>query len=484
MMKLVPTAQKVAKSIREYALSLVRCDPEDALLVAKSYGSFLWANHTGILSDVDFENKISDNFTYLLNGCKSTGEFKTLHLMTNALTSGGHTGVVIRLLNHSVGDGLVVLDDLPQIVTNRLPDKLTKLSRIRKSSGVGTIAEIIKIGCQYKTLILHIHPDDIYSSIAAILLDKLGVNIFLYNHADHAFSFGYSTAQKVFEISKYGWAKGLSRGIVGRQSFVGIPIDLCKASENNDKKRIRNVLMAGSAEKFIPWNDFSVPKFINRIYKEDTYKNHLNITICGSSGKEKFWKELDSSVRDNIFFTGRIAYSEYIERLYKSDCYIDSFPMANGTSFTESVMRGIPSFGLCLYSGYSCADILRSPSLDDLIEVMRGYNASMSDFHRRILDVRERVVVEQSPEICATRLRASIVDNLKIPLLDSLSAIKCNENFIESHWESQAKINIPLSLFSNIKINHKLEILRITLESYPFAAINSASILEKFQFKK
>lgn len=482
-MKLLPTAQKVAKSIREYALSIVRCDPEDALLIAKGYGSFLWANHVGILSDVEFENKISENFTYLLNGRKCSGEFDTLHLMTNALTSGGHTGVVIRLLNHSIGDGLAVLDDLPQLVINRLPGKITKLSRIRKSSGIGTISEIIKIGCQYKTLILHIHPDDIYSSIAAILLSKLGVNVCMYNHSDHSFSFGYSAAQKVFEISKYGWGKGLNRSIVGKQSFVGIPIDLCKVSEKNNKKQISNILMAGSAEKFIPWNDFSVPQFINRIFNEETYKNRLNITICGPSGNEKFWKELDKSVINKVIFTGRIAYSEYLERLSKSDCYIDSFPMANGTSFTESVMLGIPSFGLSLYSGYSCSDILRSPSLDDLVEAMGSYNSCMSDFHRSILDIRERVIIEQSPEICAARLRSSIVDDLQIPLLDSLSSMKCIENFIESHWESKAKIIIPLSMLRNIKINHKYEMVKILFGCYPFASINVTSVLEKLAMK-
>lgn len=483
-MELLPTAQKVAKSIREYALSIVRYDPEDALLVAKGYGSFLWANHVGILSDVEFENKISENFTYLLNGRKCSGEFDTLHLMTNAHTSGGHTGVVIRLLAHSVGDGLAVIDDLPQLVINRLPDNLTKFSMIRKSSGVGTISEIIKIGCNYKTLILHIHPDDIYSSIAAILLNKLGVNVCLYNHADHAFSFGYSAAQKVFEISKYGWMKGLDRGIGGKQSFVGVPIDLCKVSEPNNSKRLNSIFMAGSADKFIPWNDYSVPKFINRIFKEKVYGDNLAITICGPNGNEKFWKELDKNVKNKVFFTGRVVYKEYLERLSNSDCYIDSFPMANGTSFAESVMFGIPSFGLSLYSGYSCSDILRSPSLDDLVEVIGNYSSIMSDFYHSVLDVREQLILEQSPEICAARLRSSIVDDLQIPLLDSLSSMICIENFIESHWESKAKITIPLSMLLKIKINHKLEMIKILFGCYPFASTNLTSVLEKLAMKK
>jgi hypothetical protein len=478
-MKLLPTAQKVAKNIREYAISLLESDPEDALFVAKGYGSFLWANHIGILSDIEFEDIFSDNFTYLIKEKKTSKEFEVLHLMTSAFTSGGHTGVVVKLLVNSDRDGLAVIDDLPQLVVNRLPNKIVKFSNFRRRSGVETISEIIEIGSRYKTLVLHIHPDDIYSAIAANLLNKLGVNVFLYNHADHAFSFGFSAVQKVFEISKYGWQMGSRRKITGRQSFVGIPIDLTKITKKTNIKQINSIFLAGSADKFIPWNEFSVPTLINKVFEEKICNKHLSVTICGPNGSESFWKEIDSSVRDNISFTGRIDYSQYLEKLSNCDCYIDSFPIANGTTFPEAVMLGIPSFGLSMYAGYSCADILRSPSLEHLLEVLEMYNSNMSQYYSRVLEVREQIILEQSPEVCALRMRGVIAGGLQIPLLDSLSSMFCIENFIESHWESKGKINIPLSLLRNIKVGHKLDILRIILAGYSFISTDFSAVRNK-----
>ena len=484
-MSQIESAQKVANNLKNFSLNLAETDIEAALSVASIYGKFLSANYIGILADSEFELQLGEYFSSLLNDRVKQINSDTLHLMTTGYSIGGHTRVVERFLKAGAGDGLLVLDRLPKDVLNKIPKHILVFNGIRKPCGVATISEIVAIGLKFNNIILHIHPDDIYSAIAAILLAKLGVKVFMYNHADHLFSFGYAAAEKVFEISKYGWIRGATRNIEHKQSFVGIPIPILDLKQNNSgKKEVTQIFMAGHYNKFVPWGEYSVPEFINQFYRGNIVQDRVKFIICGPTGKEKYWRTLEKNIRQNVDFLGPQPHKKYMELLETSDCYVDSFPQGNGTGFLESVMLGIPSFGLGLMAGYSYAEILKSNTVPDLITALSSHIKNKNAIDDRLQRVREKVINEQSINCCVDRLRISMEDNQYIPLPEDLRSMRCMDNFYEQFWPSQGDIYIEFvfrRLFRlKISTKQKIYLLKCTINSWPYAYRSFFSALYLF----
>lgn len=478
-MNLIESAKKVANNLKNYSFELAGTDIEAALLVAEKYGKFLWFNHVGILADSEFEIKLAEYFAGLLKGKVIQGVGDTLHLMTAGYASGGHTRVVERFLKGGAGDGLATLDTLPKEVLNQIPKHVKVFNGIRKQTGVATISEILGVGLNFKKVILHIHPDDIFSAIAAILLEKLGVKVFMYNHADHAFSFGYGAAEKIFEISKCGWIQGHKRGIEHKQSFIGIPIPSFDLRQcNTEKNKSIHIFMAGSAAKFTPWGKFSVPEFINQIHKNGLDQAGVKFTICGPNGHEKFWHSLDKNVRQNVEFLGVQQHTEYMRLLSISDCYVDSFPQANGTGFAESVMRGIPSFGLDLMAGYSYADVLRSHSMVDLVNDLANHIENRNALCDSLLEVRGKIIREQSIKSCVDRLLVSMEERQSIPLPNELMSMKCMPDFYERFWESEGVIYIDFELLSKLSAKQKPNLFKCWVDALPYAYNSLEELVE------
>ena len=469
-MSLIESAKRVANSLKYFSLELADTDIEAALLVAEGYGRFLSANYIGVLADSEFEFRLAEYFSELLNGRIYQGDGDTLHLMTTAYSSGGHTRVVERFLKGGVGDGLAILDTLPVEVFNQLPKHVKVFNGIRKRSGVATISEILSIGLKFKKVILHIHPDDIYSATAAILLANLGVKVFMYNHADHQFSFGYAAAKKVFEISKYGWIRGTIRGIEHKQTYVGIPIPSFELRKiNHQKNKSIQIFMAGNDTKFAPWGKYSVPEFINKFYNDRLARDEVGFTICGPTGQEKYWKKLNKHVRHRVEFLGVLPHKKYMELLSNTDCYIDSFPIGNGTGFVESVMLGIPSFGLGLVTGYSYAEVLKSNSVEDLVYDLSNYLDNSNATKNKLLEVRDKVIHEQSIKSCINRLIISMEEKQAIMLPKDLMSMMCMADFHERFWESRGQINIDFGLLSKLSKEQKLNLVKCWLNAWPYA---------------
>ena len=138
-------AQKVANNLKNFSLNLSKTDIDAALMVASIYGKFLSANYIGILADSEFELKFAEYFSGLLNGKAKQATSDTLHLMTTGYSIGGHTRVVERFLTAGAGDGLAILDRLPEDVLNKIPKHILVFNGIRKPSAAATISEIVAI---------------------------------------------------------------------------------------------------------------------------------------------------------------------------------------------------------------------------------------------------------------------------------------------------------------------------------------------------
>lgn len=470
-MNIVDAARKTAANIRAYSLELARSDIESALVVADSYGSFLSSNHIGMFADIEFEEHFSSYLSFLIEGQTKNVKLEVLHLMTTPYAYGGHTRVVEKFLCKGFGDGFAALDKLPNQVLERIPNNVIIYESIRQNSGIDTIRKILEIGLEFKFVILHIHQNDIYSAVAASLLAKLGVTIYFYNHADHCFSFGYFAAEKVLEISKYGWLIGVSRGITKKQSFVGIPIQLHNpVKESILDKQMLNGLLAGSSGKFRPFGDYSVPIFLNKFFENEYNSKKIKFYICGPTGKEAYWRVLDKNAISNIIFLGQLNYNEYTKLMSNSDFYLDSFPYVNATGFVEAVMLGIPSFGVNLFAGYSSADILRSRSVCELIQHLQSFFLDQKKYNQLMLDVRDSVICNQSIDACIDRVRVLMQGGDNISLLPCLGNMECVENFFEKSWKSDNRIILPVRMLSNLTFFQILKFMSSWVDIWPYTS--------------
>jgi glycosyltransferase involved in cell wall biosynthesis len=489
-LRIAEAARKTASKIRAYALELSDLEIESALLIANCYGEFLRLNHIGLFADIEFEEYFIRHLFFLVEGQTTKTEFDTLHLMTTPLIYGGHTRVVERLLNGGLGDGLATLDKLPKHVSDKIPSYVQVYDCLRQHTGIATIQKILEIGSKFKFVILHIHPDDIYSAIAAGLLAKLGVKIFFYNHSDHSFSFGYFSAEKVLEISKNGWRKGALRGIEYKQTFVGIPIPIFKLQNksNIDAQQTRG-FFAGSSGKFYPWGVYSAPEFLNKFFQSEDNSEKVKIYICGPTGREKYWRNLNKNVLDNVEFLGQLPHHEYVNLLALSDFYLDSFPQGNGTGFVEPVMLGLPSFGMDLLAGCSPADVLKAHTTSELIHNINSFLADKDATYKRLLEVRELVIRDQSVDECIARIKWVMQGGGNITLLPCLDSMKCMEDFWERYWENNQRILLHVQMLSKLSFSQKLKFMRCWSDVWPYYSTlaliknESKKFLKKFYLR-
>jgi hypothetical protein len=469
-------AQKTASKIRAYAIELLNTDLESALVVANCYGEFLRINHIGVFADVEFEDYFSRRFSFLLDGKSKKDESETLHLITTSLPYGGHTRVVERLFKGGLGNALATLDNLPKEVSEKIPCDIVVYENVRQYSGVDTIQNILEIGLKFKTVILHIHPDDIYSAVAAALFSKLGIKVYFYNHSDHSFSFGYFAAEKILEISKYGWVKGVTRGIEHKQTFVGIPIPILAYKTKHDANEINiKGFFSGSAGKFYPWREYNAVNFLNLFFQIPSNSAKVKFYICGPNGQEKIWRNLDDNARINIEFLGKRNHSEYMALLSSCDFYLDSFPQGNGTGFVESVMLGMPTFGMDLLAGCSYADILKSHTLLELIRDITKFvgDPNLSQYYS---NVRLELIQEQSTEVCVNRVKAIMTGEENIPIPIILQNMECLENFWELYWEDNNRILLHTDMLAKLSVLQKLRFLKCWSDVWPF--FSTLSILK------
>lgn len=76
-------------------------------------------------------------------------------------------------------------------------------------------------------------------------------------------------------------------------------------------------------------------------------------------------------LRGRLTVRSRLEYEKYINLVSESAAFVDSFPLAGGTAFAEVIACGIPGFGVLTGShGYSPADLVKSDSIETLVEDM------------------------------------------------------------------------------------------------------------------
>lgn len=433
---------------------------EKSLSKARFLGELLWKNSTGChqLNELEqslltkIQSELSSELSSYASPQKTQGY---LHVLSKAYDTGGHTRVVERLISS------LALQESAVFITESCQEKsLVKLSKAqlgcqvidKQLKGKAKLIALFQAFSKAQTLILHIHPCDIESVMAAGLAQRLsGTQVLLYNHADHVFTYGYSVADHVLELSYFGWSMREQRGILGKASFAGIPLNI-HAAPQLDEARARSgyIASAGSAYKFKPGMNYSFPAFAASLLK----KTKTKLAIVGARAKRDWWWwKVKSQNADQLQIIGKMEHQEYLRFLNNADAYIDSFPLTGGTSFSEILCLGIPCFGVLTGAhGYTPADLIKSPNLAQLeIDVLNFLNTG-TYAGKQHPDLIELVLKCHQTEQVASRI-AQVSQSMSQSLSQTKSieisppwenpyAVDCG--FYEKIWKQATMFALPV----------------------------------------
>jgi len=351
---------------------LAETHPDYLLNLASFYGQLRWSNSDGIYHDDEIEQYVADtilndaNFHAPVIAGTNQG---TVLIASELYAAGGHSRVVLNWLksfkeehNHSLL--------ITRSATKRFGDFLTANGysyHLCSTHGIELVREIIQYCGDAQRIVLHIHPDDIISATAARYLASAGKDIIFYNHADHVFSYGISSASVVCEVSSYGIALSRRTKRAKRSCYLGIPIDVDSPNKSNEAhespRQTQIVLTSGASYKYKPAAIF-FGDFIDRLLLQ---RPDAIIVLVGPTGREAWWKNTVERWGYSVRFLGELPHDQYAKVMASAAVYVDSFPMSGGTAFPEALLNGKQVAGLQNpVQGYTPADELRVNTVEGL----------------------------------------------------------------------------------------------------------------------
>ena len=316
--------------------------------------SAIWSP-TGIYNLYSIENyflKIAETLQCELNDYQKN---TTLHVLTEALNSGGHTRVVERWISSSADEEkhCVLLTtnkskEIPQELINAVKNKNGEIIELNsKDSSIDRGLYLRKYASNFDKIILHIHPFD-YIPIIAFGTNNFSRHIFLYNHADHMCWLGLSIADTILEIRKYGKYLTENKRIQNKSFLLSIPtvykdynekINFPEKITNNLNKKI--ILSYGSSYKFREFDNINIINYIKLF--DDTY---FFILIGLNKEENKIFYEFADKFPDRITILDIIPFNHLQEYIKISDLVIDSFPICGGTALLDAINLDKPTLSL------------------------------------------------------------------------------------------------------------------------------------------
>lgn len=467
--------------LRLKAWSLSSDDVEKALIYANLYGVVRSLNNDGIYADEELEQQLTKKVLaekqidiQSISAGRGDG---VLLLATELYDFGGHTKVLmtwLKLMKDVLPHRLVITRALTYHVEKQVKEMGVDVVKIAN----GGVLEIIAAAKDFNRIVLHTHPEDIISAIAVRILADAGYEIIFYNHADHLFSFGISTAHIVCELSSYGEAINQRTGRVkGRAFRLGIPLKgipetlqpFSKSISSNDRHKI--ILTVGNSYKYKPDKSFLFADFIDEILLR---RSDVNVVIVGATGRESWWLSRRMKWGKRVLFMGVLHHSEYIDLLEVVDVYVDSYPVTGGTAFPEALLAGKSCIGLQTpMQGYSLADALKVSSVDELVHCAELILDRQQEIMLHQKTIREQVSNVQSESVFSAR----ILDIYKHQIMwddktKNIDHVEIDSHFLEKHWRTRMICNIPKKiLLSQLPGYRSFQLLGLVLWSNFLAKI-------------
>ncbi|MBH3396278.1 hypothetical protein [Pseudomonas monteilii] len=359
--------------VEQLQARILNAAPGPALAQAQIYGALLWAVDLNIYEAASLERHLTAQCASLVTVPATNGLSRgCLHVVSEPYLQGGHTRLMERLAHMHEGpvDLLVTRSAKPQVL-ERLAGFFAHIEQARGDDPCARLQSIVDTLAQYDKVVLHIHPDDIITTVACGLL-KLqrgaAVTVYFVNHADHVFSFGASVADVYFEISAYGHHLDKKKHLTCQKSFLAIPIETSGAKVPDampTHERIK-VFSAASAAKYKPHGGLDMRPSITAIL--DRFPNAECWIIGANPLTNTWWWTVKLRYPTRFFIRRHLPYKDYLAFAEKADFYLDSYPIPGGTAFAEQLLKGRRCVGLVApIQGYSPADSLKVASVDQLL---------------------------------------------------------------------------------------------------------------------
>lgn len=411
----------------------------DMLAIARFYGEIRWANSDGVYHDDPVEEAVESRVLqskklHLPNFSKTDGE--TVLVASALYDSGGHSRVVLHWLkafaetnNHRL---LITRSAASRFMQS--VEALNVPHHLCANSGIELINEILHYCADAERVVLHIHPDDIAAAIASRILAKFRKQIIFFNHADHVFSYGISSAQLVGEVSSYGVALNKRMRRINDYSYLGIPIDYSSSQPCLKAPKTTNpeqtVLSCGAPYKYAPGQSF-FGDFIDSVLQ---VRPNVTFLLVGPTGNEPWWAGTRRRWDARIRFFGELSHAKYLEIMLTADIYVDSFPITGGTAFPEALLNGKVVAGLNNpIQGYSPVDELRSEDVSALtiqvINLLDGNSASIC----KVVETRNKAEAVHSIKAFRKRIEGAYAGLCEKNMEGNVSV---DTSWIEKTWEN------------------------------------------------
>jgi hypothetical protein len=421
---------------------------EYLLELATFYGGIRQQNLDGVYFDNEVEQHVADQVQkdiFLQTSTNMSANQGTVLIASELLDFGGHSRVVrnwLKCFQESKDHSLLIT----RSVTRAFEDFLKANDHsyhVCRSQGIELVREVIKYCEHAQRIVLHIHPDDIIAATAANLLARAGKVVIFFNHADHIFSYGFTSASVVCEVSSYGISVNRRTGRSSKSCFVGIPIDTGlpdKTNGTNDSPAQPSiVLSSGAPYKYRP-AEVSFGDFIDKFIVQWP---EVTVVLVGPEGNEPWWANHEERWGDKVRFLGSIPHDQFLNVMATVAVYVDSFPISGGTAFPEALLNGKKVAGIQNpIQGYSPVDELRVKTVDELERTVRDLLAGNTIAIEKIEQVRLKAREAHSLDGFRSRVLAGYEG--KCEPCPWQNIVNNDMDWLERTWKANAKLKLDL----------------------------------------
>ncbi len=377
-----------SKKIKNIGLS--KDDFQEALEWGELYGRVLYTNYPDVYRDDEFEKTLIARY---LESNKlpvlTLPDKGDLHIISEPYSTGGHTRLLEKILKvRGEGDVLVTR---PLSSTEGLL-KVLDATEIHHSEIGYDINGILGISNKYKTIFLHIHPDDLTTAVAmGVLKEKSNNRTVFINHADHIFSYGYYSSNVIAEMGPFGDKLRQAKNR-GDATYLGLPFDFegFKLIERRSLSGEITIMSGATSFKYKTVAGLSFVKLVSEILGAIP---RAKLIIIGPNLTFE-WLKVVLRYPKRIKVVPKLPYDEYKQLLERVDVYLDSFPLSGGTTVPEVRSKGIPVTGvMCGSYGYTPWDKTKYNSNAELVSALKELGEEgVSDIIRRNND---EVLIEE-----------------------------------------------------------------------------------------